>query len=324
MYRFRPLRNSDPPYLAEIWSSQKSQRGLAQPISVTQLEQSVLGKLIFDPQGMIVATHDDEPVGFVHAAFGPSDDGARLSTDLGVICRVMVHAHALRADGGSSLADELICHGEDFLRRHGARLFYAGGVRPLNPFYLGLYGGSELPGILDSDSENRTFFRNHGYAEIDRVIVLQSRVAQFRPVIDRRQLSVRRRTEIAVHYDPHPQNWWEATTEGRLDRTRLELVACGSREVLGSVTYWNLEPLASSWGLSAAGLLNLNVASTHRRQGIATYLLGEVFRRLKESRVTLLEAQTMQHNAPALGLYSRLGFVQVDQGAVLRKSAGNG
>ena len=30
-------------------------------------------------------------------------------------------------------------------------VLYAGGINPLNSFYLGLYGGSEIPGVLQSD-----------------------------------------------------------------------------------------------------------------------------------------------------------------------------
>jgi ribosomal protein S18 acetylase RimI-like enzyme len=35
----------------------------------------------------------------------------------------------------------------------------------------------------------------------------------------------------------------------------------------------------------------------------------------------LVEAQTMQQNAPALKLYEKLGFKKVDEGAVYRKDA---
>ena len=47
-------------------------------------------------------------------------------------------------------------------------MIYAGGIRPLNGFYLGLYGGSELPGILASDPVLNDRPLRNGYREIDR------------------------------------------------------------------------------------------------------------------------------------------------------------
>ena len=51
----------------------------------------------------------------------------------------------------TALADELLARSEVYLRERGAKVIYAGGIRPLNGFYLGLYGGSELPGVLVTD-----------------------------------------------------------------------------------------------------------------------------------------------------------------------------
>jgi ribosomal protein S18 acetylase RimI-like enzyme len=48
-------------------------------------------------------------------------------------------------------------------------------------------------------------------------------------------------------------------------------------------------------------------------------LLGEAFTRLVGRGVARVEAQTMQTNLPALALYKKLGFSQVDEGIVFRK-----
>jgi hypothetical protein len=74
VFQIRPFRNSDPPHLATIWRSQPPQRGLAQPINASLLELCVFSKQFFDPEGLLVATRDEVPVGFAHAAFGPNDD----------------------------------------------------------------------------------------------------------------------------------------------------------------------------------------------------------------------------------------------------------
>ena len=101
----------------------------------------------FDRHGLIVATRDGLPVGFVHAGFGPNEDGTGLDTSMGT-------THLLMMRSGYEdphLADELLAASEDYLRSQGASVLYVGGIKPLNSFYLGLYGGSEIPGVLQSN-----------------------------------------------------------------------------------------------------------------------------------------------------------------------------
>jgi ribosomal protein S18 acetylase RimI-like enzyme len=196
---------------------------------------------------------------------------------------------------------------------------YAGGIRPLNPFYLGLYGGSELPGILESDQHACTLYREANYREIDRVIVLQCDLTRFRPVTSRQQLTIRRQTLVSVTRDVPTRSWWQASTEGALERTQFALTDRRDATVVASATFWNIEPLASMWGRHAAGLLEFSVAESRRRQGLATYLLSEALRQLRGEGVTIVEAQTMQQNTAALQFYRKMGFADVDRGIVLRK-----
>ena len=66
-------------------------------------------------------------------------------------------------------------------------------------------------------------------------------------------------------------------------------------------------------------MFDLEVSSQRRRQGLATFLLSEAFERLRNRGILLVEAQTMQQNAPAIALYEKLGFKKVDEGIVYRK-----
>lgn len=317
MIRYRSFLNSDPPAIAEVWRSQPPVRGLVQPMSASMLEGLVFWKPFFDRQGLIVACEDNRVVGYVHAGFGPSDDQASLSTDLGVTCILMTHPQAER----ESLARELLSRSEAYLRGRGARVLYGGGIRPLDPYYLGLYGGSELPGILASDTLGQELFRGAGYREIDRCIILQRQLAGFRPLVDRRQMQVRRRYNVEAVFDPPAGSWWEACTSGQTERTRFELVSRSGGPARGHATFWNMEPLASSWGVHATGLSELEIDEAVRRQGLATFLVGEALRQIHSHGATVVEVQAMQHNTAALGLYAKLGFQEADQGVVFRKEA---
>jgi ribosomal protein S18 acetylase RimI-like enzyme len=309
---FRSFRNSDPPGIADVWRRQPPQRGLVQPMLPTLFERHVLSKLYFDREGLIVAESEGRIVGFAHAGFGPTDDFSDISTELGTTAMLMTVA----SDDG--LADELLARSEERLRSRGAKVLYAGGIWPLNPFYLGLYGGSEAPGILTSSRSLVEIFTRAGYEEIDRVLVFQRELAGFRSPVDRQQIQWRRNCQIEAELDPPPANWWEACQWAQSDRYRFSLRLRGG-PVCGTAVYWDMEPLASSWGVHAAGLIQFEVDAGQRRQGLGTFLVAESMRQMHEQGATLVETQTMQSNTAAVGLYKKLGFKEVDQGLVLRK-----
>jgi GNAT superfamily N-acetyltransferase len=315
LIEYRTFRNSDPPRLAEIWRSQPPERGLVQPVSADLLEQLVLAKPYFENAGLIVAVDDGVPIGFAHAGFGPTTDEQGLSTELGTTCMLMVRSNYQRLGIGA----ELLARSERYLQGRGSKVLYAGCIRPLNAFYLGLYGGSEMPGVLDSNPKAQHLFRSQGYREIDRTVVMQRSLAGFRPSVDRRQMQIRRRSVLEMNEDPAPRNWWDACTYGAFERTRFRLMSRPGGELLAQAAFWNIEPLASSWGVHAVGVTELEVCDSQRRQGVATFLLSEAFRHFQTQGMTLVEAQTMQHNAAALCLYQKLGFEAIDHGAVYRK-----
>lgn len=283
-------------------------------MSAAILEEQVLAKPYFENEGLIVAVDGGRPVGFAHAAFGPTDNQAHLSRQLGVTCLILVDGRCSQ----QGIADELLARSEAYLRGHGAQVLYGGGIHPLDGFYLGLYGGSELPGVLDSDAAAQRLFREHGYRDVDRTLVLQRELAGFHAPIDRVQLQIRRQSVVERFLDPPAGTWWEACTWGWLDRTRYELRWRGSSAVVARVTTWPMQPLAAGWGVNAAGLVQMEVEPAERRKGVGTFLVGEVLRQLQSQGVSLVEVQTMHHNQAALGFYKKLGFRQVDQAAVLR------
>lgn len=316
VYHFRPFRNADPPRLVEIWRDQPAQRGLMQPITAVLLEQFVFAKPYFDPEGLILAFAGDTAVGFVHAGFGPNDSETDLCTEFGTTYQLMLRAH----HRDNALADELLARAEAYLRDRGAKIIYAGGIRPLNAFYLGLYGGSELPGVLISDPVLGPACVRNGYCEVDRVAVMECELARFRPCVNRQQWQLRRQTTIRETYAPPIRTWWEACTIADFERLHFSLTMTKDEPPLAEVEFWNIEPLSSRRGISTAGMWNVSARQDRRRQGLATFLLSEAFERLRSRGIMLVEAQTMRQNAPAIALYEKLGFTHVDEGIVYRKT----
>ena len=315
VYHFRPFRNSDPPRLAEIWRDQPPQRGVMQPITAMLLEQFVFSKPYFEREGLIVATRDGEPVAFTHAGFGANEDESDIDFTSGTTYVLMLRADHRHAP----LADELLVRSEDYLRDRGAKVLYGGGIRPLNAFYLGLYGGSELPGVMVTDTVFGEALLRNKYREIDRVAILRRDLARYRPPVTRQQRMLRREATCQETYCPPPKTWWEACTFGGMERLQFRLEQAATRQRLADVWFWDIEPLSTGWGLPTAGMYDLEVESTRRRQGLATYVLSEAFARLHTRGIMVVEAQTMQTSAPALAFYAKLGFEKVDEGIVYRK-----
>jgi len=314
--RYRTFRNTDPPHLVDVWRSQPPERALMQPLSIALFDQLIAAKQYFDPEGVVLAFDGDLPVGFGHAAFGPSDDGRRVDHALGVTHLVMVRPHYQR----KGIGRELLARCEDYLQRRGAGVLYAGGVGQLNGFYLGLYGGSELPGVLDSSKAAQQLFQAAGYREIDRTIVLHRETATFRPPIDRRLMALRRSTTVRLEYDPPSPDWWHASTIGSLNLVRFAVDLRQPATTDAAVALFSLmDPFSRTWGVQAAGLIELKVRPDLARQGLGTFLVGEAMQQLRGMGIALVETQTMIHNTAALGLYRKLGFQVVDQGAVFRK-----
>ena len=63
--------------------------------------------------------------------------------------------------------------------------------------------------------------------------------------------------------------------------------------------------------LGWADMMNLAVHPDYRRMGVGERLVEELTCRLKEQKITCLTLEVRASNAPAIGLYEKLGFVQV-------------
>jgi GNAT superfamily N-acetyltransferase len=315
---YRAFLNFDTPGIARLWNAQTWRRGLARPVSPRLLEELVYAKPYFERHGLTVACDAGEIVGFAHAGFGPNEDESDICTEMGVICMLLVAPRPDAAD----IAGHLIAACESYLQRRGSRLIYGGAINPLTPFYLGLYGGSELPGTLASDADIVGYYRESGYQEIDRCVILHRRIeGKLRKVVDHRQTLVRRRYRVEVNRPDPPATWWSACTAPPTECVRLGLLSRKGGPPCGGLTLWTVEPLGRTWGVTTAGLCEVEVPQAMQRTGLATFLNTEAIRYLQTSGMGLVEAQTMQHNTAARGLYEKLGFEQVDEGIVLRKSS---
>ena len=98
--------------------------------------------------------------------------------------------------------------------------------------------------------------------------------------------------------------WSEASVAGELaNELSFWLVAVEGETVLGYV--------GSQTVLDSTDILNVAVSPDHRGRGIGRALLTELEQRLRQQGVTEVLLEVRPSNAPAIALYTSLGFVQV-------------
>lgn len=316
MVEFRPFRNTDPPHLVAIWDSCSLGRGAAGFLSPEAFEHINFHNPYFDPNGLIVAIDHDRIVGFAHAGFAASEDGSKLDRNVGVICAVLVRPQYRRHGFGRKLVE----HAEAYLRAAGASTIFAGPAPPHDPFYVGLYGGVQPAGFLESDPEAVPFFEKLGYRPERQIAVFQKNLATTSEPVNFQLMTLRRKSQLAVDQRPLRRPWWWHCRFGQLDTLRFALVDKPTEKPVGSLTVVGLDFYQAKWQQRGVGLIDFNVSPEHRKEGYGQALIVEVARRLRQEMITLIEAHAPIDDAAAITILETAGLERVDTGTVLRKA----
>jgi ribosomal protein S18 acetylase RimI-like enzyme len=312
---YRSFRNPDPPGLVRTWNESCVGRGSVFLQGVTPLETYVLGKLTFDPAGLVVAEEDGEVLGFAHAGFGPDAMGQQVARESGVVSVIAVRP-AVRRRG---IGTELLRRTEAYLRAAGARSIVFGAMRPANPFYWGVYGGSDQPGVLASDADLGLFLQARGYAPVRGMQVFQRNLDTPVRANDPRLPALKRRYELKAQPRPASPRWYEELTLAPLEMLEFQLHDSTSGAMVGRARTWDMDLYGWRWHQPAAGLVDFEVRDDLRRLGLAKLLMSHVIKHLQDQFYTLTEIQIPDENAAGLKLVRGFGFKQVDSGRLYRR-----
>jgi ribosomal protein S18 acetylase RimI-like enzyme len=310
---YRTFRNTDPPALGYLWNACFPERGAIAFRGTTLLEYFLFAKPYFDPAGLIVAHDETAVIGFALSGFGPNADGSGLDLSSGVVCVVGVHPGHRR----QGIGRELLRQSEAYLRQQGSQTIYAGPLGAFNPFTFGLYGGSQAPGFLESDTAAQPFLLKQGYQISKTCLVLQKTLDSPVTITDGRFAAFRQRMEI--HAGPqHVTTWSQECLLGPVELHEYRVHEKGSKRVLAWANLWEMDTFSMRWNEHAVGFVGLEVDPAFRRQGLAKFLIAQLLRHLQDQFFSLAEFQVLEDNAPALALLRGIGFQQVDIGRQYR------
>jgi ribosomal protein S18 acetylase RimI-like enzyme len=307
---YRTFRNTDPPRLVELWNQIFVGTGAVQLAGTSLLEFHVLAKPYFDPAGLLLAFDDDIPVGFAHAGFGTNIEEKALSVQTGVICLLGVIPVYRR----SGIGTELLHRSEAYLRAKGAQELYAGSSPRRNPFYLGLYGGSNSAGVLASDTAAGPFLLHHGYRPVESFELWERRLDVSFAINDWRFPGHRRKYELRIAPRSGTSTWWRECIEGPLELVEFRLEEKPSGKLMALATAWDMETYSQRWREAAVGIVQVEVEPSIRRQGLAKFLLDQILRHLQDQCFVRAELITSPDDELASNLFRGLGFQQIDVG----------
>jgi ribosomal protein S18 acetylase RimI-like enzyme len=320
---YRPFRNTDPPGLVEVWNDAATARGAFPLRTPGMLERWVFSKPYFEHDALIVA--EDVPaggdgprrvVGFALSGFGPNPDHTALDPTKGVICTVVVRP----TDRKHRVGHELFRRAEAFLTARGATDIRVGAQWPNNPYLFGLYGGSNSPGLLESDPDVEPFMKAVGYERADAVRVFQRKLDRPLDVADPRFGLIRRRYEVQLLKAAVIASWWEECVWGGLEPAEFRLVDKLTNLPAARATAWELEGFGWRWNYPSAGIIDVQVRPDLRQQGLAKFLVSHILRFLQDQFFGIGELQAKADDPAAVKLCESVGFEPVDVGYVYKKA----
>ena len=196
-------------------------------------------------------------------------------------------------------------------------MVYAGGQYPLNPFYWGVYGGSEWSGILDSHVAFLRAVGRAGYKPVSTSVLLEADLSRPEPR-DPRGFLLRRQTRVEVVEDALPATWWHALAVGDFRPTSYRLVSKDTDFEFARASTWDMTWFGRRDGRARIGLIDMEVHVDHRRKGYGRHLVNEILRLARAQATAAVDVQTRSTNLPALALYQSLGFEPVETSTLFR------
>ncbi len=304
MIEIRTFLNTDIHKLANLWRDCAHGQHVFDSMTVPIFEDSVFSKPYFDHAGLHVACLEKSIVGMSLVGFAPDQTGNDLDRKSAILSRLMIASDC----EFEPIASELLSRSKDYALRNGGNTLYYGSRFPHAPYLNGAYGGALVPGVMEHETELRDFLIGNAFIQTDQIETYQMSLSDFRPLVNRKQITAKRQCKIVLEADPMPSNWFDACNFGIQNCVDFLLKDRKTNSDCGNLRFWEIQPLSGMWGRRAAGLYFLKIAEDLRGGGLATMLLGDAFRQLHELGFSVVEVHLPRTEVGLCSLFQKLGF----------------
>ncbi len=319
MTEFHSYRAGDAAALAAIWNTCFSGEPNFIQIGEPDLRSRVLDQPAFDPSGLTVARRGQEVVGFVH--FGPRlnawEDWGRGARD-----KEEGQVYALVApESERSLIANLLAAAEARLVAGGARRILLGPswVYGVQPFYNGIAGAYEIPGLSVTRDSAITIAHASGYqqlAEYGTPELDLSGPDPLRHISDAADALREKAREwgLRLHHRP---------IELRSFPSRISVELMRGREVIATAAHGKWPEYMRQYGRQVHGFTSVQVAPDWHGRGLGKLIMIEALQAARSDGAQTAHLHVWSGNGPAWNLYHRaLGFQPTYTWITLEKKLG--
>jgi len=301
----RAYEASDLPGVVQAWNRALAGGANFFPLTEDCFQARVARQPSFSPQGLLVAAQGDQVTGFVH--FGPAtnfwfDLAERQVTPGEGLIWALVAPPSDRPLAGDLLGAAMLR-----LREAGARriLLYPSWVQCTQPFYNGIAGGYEMPGISASREEALALAADQGFEPIaeygtpefdlsdgDRLAALRAEAVRIRLRMRDTGLEPRFREVTSAFFPP-----------------RRAAVLVRGTETIATTAYGLWGEYAQAHGRRLYGITGVHVATHWRGLGLGKLIVTLALEAALAEGAEALHLHVYRANAPAWNLYHRaVGF----------------
>jgi hypothetical protein len=301
----RSFKNTDPPFLAQIWNEQPRLAGLAVGLSAAHLEAHLFAKPYFNGEHFLVATevidNKEIPLGFLHWSFALSSSPCQIDERVAAVGMVMAEPNQMDSD----VCKDLLAQAESDAAAKNAKVMLGMEAWPIAPFYHGLYGGSLPAGVLAEDTPRWQLFAANGYLPGKKYQHLKLNIRSFRQPVSRGQMQIRRqsRTESL----PADDTWKCVCRFGELPRFGVALFSKSGSGSIAQVRFWEMSPMDRSQGVKLLGVESIAADSNCSADQLA-FLTGDAVMHAKRLGYEELWITISQDDSRLLEATNLLGF----------------
>ena len=318
MLDVRSFLNADLRILYRIYVEHHAKFGPPPRVTLAQFEQAIFARTFFDPQKLLVATSNDQVVGWCHF-FEQIRLGETASREHVIANLCTISGDAMPSSASESVSDQLM---QSIIRRtvaHGGTLT-AGIVRDEHWGYAGLEPYGAAFGFSSNDLKLTNLFQHYGFTIASQHVRLQVSTQGYRMPMSRDAMQWRRTCSIQTA-SKKPENTRHAAALSHVDLLTLSLVDSRGKHH-ASVDAWISDPEAE---VMPASVAILNQPMEEARIAIDpahAYLIGGVISELPKLGIQQVEMVLDQASVQAIQTLGKLGFKQTDHGIQFVLGAG--